>query len=98
MTCEFVNLVDVFAHEVPDFPGQRNELFFSLVMEKMQPMVVLPCYFCNKHLVCDVAWKERRIFLGAKDHYYTVIFLLFKCPLPVQKLGFLARHLGSILS
>jgi hypothetical protein len=98
MACEIVNLVDVFEHEVPDFPGQRNELFFSLSMEKMQPVVVFPCYLCNKHLVRDVTWKERRIFLGAKDHYYTVIFLSFKCPLPVKKLGCLAKHPGSILS
>ena len=68
MGSNLVNLVDVSAHEVSDFPGQRNELFFFLVMEKMQPVVVLPCYLCNKHLVCDVAWKETRIFLGAKDH------------------------------
>jgi hypothetical protein len=68
MSCEFDNLVDISAHEVCDFPGQRNELFFFLVMEKMQPMVVLPYYFYNKHLVHDVAWKENKIFLGAKDH------------------------------
>jgi hypothetical protein len=68
MACEFVNLVEIFAHEIPDFPGKRKELFFSLVMEKMHPVVVIPFYLCNKHLVHDVAWKERRIFLGAKDY------------------------------
>jgi hypothetical protein len=93
-----VNLVDVSAHEVSDFPRKRNELFFFLVMEKMKPMVVLPCYFCNKHLVHDVAWKEGRILLRAKDHEDTVIFLLLKCALPIQILGFLARHSQSILA
>ena len=81
MTYEFVILVDVFECKVPDFPRQRNELFFSLAMEKIQLVVVLPCYLCNKHLVRDVTWKESRIFLGAKNHYYTVILHLFKCPL-----------------
>jgi hypothetical protein len=72
--------------------------FFFLVMEKMQLVDVLPCYFYNKHLVCDVAWKEKKSFLRAKDHEDTVIFLLFKCALPVQKLGCLAKHSRSILS
>jgi hypothetical protein len=98
MVGKLVNLVDVSAHKVSDFPGQRNELFFFLVMEKMQPVVVLPCYLCNKHLVRDVAWKENMIFLRDKDHEDTVIFLLFKCALLVQKLGCLARHLQSILA
>ena len=98
MACEFVNLFDVSTHEVPDFPRQGNELFFFLVMEKMQLVVVLPCYFYKKHLVRDVAWKESRIFLRAKYHEYTVIFLLFNCALPVQKLGSVARHQWSILT
>jgi hypothetical protein len=80
MAYEFVNLVDVPEHEVPDFPRKRNELLFSLVMEKMQLVVLFPCYFCNKHLVCNVTWKERRIFLGAKNHYYTIIFLVQVSP------------------
>ena len=94
---KLINLVDVSAHKVSDFPGQRNELFFFLVMEKMQPVVVLPCYFCNKHLVHDMAWKEGMILLRSKDHEDTVIFLLLKCALPVQKLGCLAKHPRSIL-
>jgi hypothetical protein len=95
---KLVNLVDVSTHKVSDFPGKRNELFFFLVMEKMQPVVVLPCYFCNKHLVRDVAWKEVMILLKAKDHEDNVIFLLLKCALPVQKLGFVAKHPQSILA
>jgi hypothetical protein len=95
---KLINLVDVSIHKVSDFPGKRNDLFFFLVMEKMQPVVVLPCYFCNKHLVHDVAWKEGKIFLRDKDHEDIVIFLLFKCALPVQKLGFLDRHSRSILA
>jgi hypothetical protein len=95
---KLVNLVDVSAHKVSDFPGQRNELFFFLVMEKIQPVVVLPCYFYNKHLVHDVAWKEGRIFLRSKDHEETVIFLLLKCALLVQKLACVARHPRSILA
>jgi hypothetical protein len=98
MACEFINIVDVSEHEVLDFRGQRDELFFSLAMEKMQLVVVLPFCFCNKHLVRDVTWKENMIFLGAKNNYYTVIFHLFKCPLPVQKIGFPVTHLRSILS
>jgi hypothetical protein len=31
---KLVNLVDVSAHEVSDFPGQRNELFFFLSWKK----------------------------------------------------------------
>jgi hypothetical protein len=95
---KLINLVDVSAHEVSDFLGQRNELFFFLVMEKMQPVVVLPFYFCKKHLVHDVAWMEGRIFLRAKYHEDTVIFLLLKCALLVQKLACLARHLRIILA
>jgi hypothetical protein len=95
---KIVNLIDVFAHEVFDFPGQRNELFFFLIMEKVKPVVVFPCYFYNKHLVHDVAWKKRRIFLRSKDHEDIVILLLFKCALPVQKLGCLDRHPQSILA
>ena len=68
MAYEFINLIDVLEHEVPDFPRQRNELLFSLSMEKMQLVVVFPCYLCNKHLVRDVAWKESRILLGTEDH------------------------------
>ena len=98
MACEFVNLVDVSAHKVLEFLGQRNELFFSLVMEKMQLVVVLPCYFCNKHFVHNVTWKESKIFLGAKNPNHTAILHLFKCPLLVQKIGCLVRHAGSILS
>jgi hypothetical protein len=95
---KLVNIVDVSSHEVSDFLGQRNELFFFLVMEKMQPVVVLPCYFCNKHLVHDVEWKEGMIFLRAKDHEETVILLLLKCAFLVQKLACVARHPRSILA
>jgi hypothetical protein len=66
MACEFVNLVDVPEHEVPEFPRQRNELHFSLLMEKMQLVVIFHCYLCNKHSFCNVTWKERRFFLGEK--------------------------------
>ena len=95
---KLVNLVDVSAHKVSDFPGQRNEMFFFLIMEKMQLVVVLPCYFCKKHFVIDVALKEARIFLRPKDHEETVIFLLLKCALLIQKLACLARHPWSILA
>ena len=95
---KLVNLVDVSTHEVSDFPGQRNELFFFLIMEKMQPMVVFPCYFCKTHIVRDVAWKEGNILLRAKDHEDIVIFLLLKCAISVQKLGCLAKHPRNILA
>jgi hypothetical protein len=95
---KLVNLIDVSIHKFSDFPGKRNELFFFLVMEKMQPVVVFPCYLCNKHLVRDVPWKEGRILLRAKDHEDTMIFLLLNYFLSVQKLGCLARHPRSILA
>jgi hypothetical protein len=89
----------MFLHtKSPTFDNRGMKLFFFLVMEKMQPVVVFPFYFCNKHFVCDVAWKEGRIFLRAKDHEDTVIFLFLKCSLLVQKLACMARHPRSILA
>jgi hypothetical protein len=36
---KLINRVDVYAHEVFEFLGKRNELLFFLVMKKMQPVV-----------------------------------------------------------
>jgi len=33
-----------------------------------------------------VTWKERKIFLGAKNPYHTAILHLFKCPFLSKKL------------
>jgi hypothetical protein len=51
MCHEILNFVDVFQHELPYFPRQRNELFFFLPLEQMEPIAILTCYFCNKHFV-----------------------------------------------
>ena len=64
-----LSILLTFLHKKsPTLQGRGMNCFFFLVMEKMKRVVVLPCYFCKKHLVHDVAWKESRIFLGAKDH------------------------------
>ena len=98
MCCEIVNFVDIFQHELPYFPRQRNELFVFLPLEQMELVVVLTCYFCNEHSVHNVTWKESRFFHGAKNYYHNVIIQMLKCPLPVQKTSCLFRYAGSIFS
>jgi hypothetical protein len=81
---KFINLVHISEYEVPNFPRKRYELFFSLFMEKMQLVVVLPCYFNNKHFVRYASRKGGRIFLGTKNPYNVIILHFFQCPLPIQ--------------
>jgi hypothetical protein len=95
---KFINLVHISEYEVPKFPRKRNGLLFSLFMEKMQQIVVLPFYFNKKCFVRYVVWKEGRIFLGTRNPYDVVIIHLFQCPLPIQELTHLFRHPRGILS
>jgi hypothetical protein len=53
--------------------------FFLLLLQHMQLVIVLSCYFCNKHSVRNVTWKESRFFRGAKNSYDSVIIQMFEC-------------------
>jgi hypothetical protein len=72
--------------------------FFFSCHGKNETSGCITLLFLQKTSCHDVAWKERKIFIRAKDHDDTVIFLLFMCALPVQKLSCLARHPRSILA
>jgi len=74
---EFINLVHIYEYEIPDLPRQRYKFVFSLFMEKMQLVGVLPCYLSNKHFVKYVARKEGMILFGYKNPYRIIIFHLF---------------------
>jgi hypothetical protein len=95
MCSEIINFVDVFQDKLPYFPRQRNELFFSLPLEHMEPVVVLTCYLYNKNYVYNVKWKEIRLFHGAKNSYDSVIFQMLECPLIVKKASCLFRYAGA---
>ena len=87
-------LLTFFNTNSPTFQGRGMNCFF-LRLQQMEPIAVLPCYFCNKHFVCNVTWKESRFFRGAKNSYDSVIIQMFECPLPVQKNGCLFIYVGG---
>jgi len=77
VACETVNLVHIHDYEIPEFPRQRDELTFSLFMEKMQPVGVLPCYFSKKQCTRYMTWKEARILFGPKNPYNILVLHFF---------------------
>jgi hypothetical protein len=88
-------LLTFFKMNSPIFQARGMNYSFYLPLEHIEPVAVLTCYFCNKNYVCNVKWKESRLFRGVKKSYDSVIFQMLECPLIVKKNLLLVQICGE---
>jgi len=65
-------------------------------MKKMQPEIIFPCNFYNKHYVGYMAWKKGGIFLRTENPNNIVTFHLLQTPLFIREFTSLSRYSWGI--
>ena len=98
VVCKFIDFVHIFEYKVPNVPRQRYEFLFLFLMKKVQPEIIFPCNFCNKHYVEYMTWKKDGIFLSTENLDNIVIFHFLQCPLFFQEFTCLGRYSRGIFS